>query len=194
MSTGTSWGERSGAPAPERFPTFPHRGDPGGTVGTMTGRPQGLNPAQMQGVALAGRRERNRRGGRSVSALSFRGVTARHSPGARHPLMRQEARRAEGRTGKQEMLITRCHRRAGTNSRSSSRSLPPACSVPGAQASVGAAMTYAPPVLPGCPPFAGMNGMCGNVTPSIRSRLYNRLDPARVLRLPAARLFETGWN
>ena len=47
--------------------------------------PQGLNPAQMRGEAPAGRREENRRGGRSASAPKFRGVTARHSPGARHP-------------------------------------------------------------------------------------------------------------
>ena len=68
VSTGTSWGERSGAPAGERFPTFPHRGHPGGTVGTTTGRPQGLNPARMRGVEPAGRRKKNRRGGRSASA------------------------------------------------------------------------------------------------------------------------------
>ena len=34
------------------------RGVPGGTVGTRTGRPQGLNPAPMQGVAPAGRRKK----------------------------------------------------------------------------------------------------------------------------------------
>ena len=62
--------------------------------------PQGLNLCQetvegrrpdgdrgRRGEAPAGRREENRRGGRSVSAPKFRGVTARHSPGARHPLI-----------------------------------------------------------------------------------------------------------
>jgi hypothetical protein len=57
VSTGTSWGERSGAPARERFPTFPHRGVPGGTVGTTTGRPEGPEPC-----ANAGRRARRETG------------------------------------------------------------------------------------------------------------------------------------
>ena len=93
VSTGTSWGERSGAPAAERFPTFAYRGVPGGTVGTTTGRPQGLNPAPMLGVAPAGRRKKNRRGGRSASAPEFRGLPhgIRRAP-ATPSCLQQEAR------------------------------------------------------------------------------------------------------
>ena len=130
----------------ERCPRAPDtqsgpRGAPGGTVGTTTGRPQGLSPQPAEsgkaGCELAGRRRENRRGGRSASALSFRGVTARHSPGARHPLAtrgeerRKRPRRAtpdRDRTRRRDrearMLIARCLGRAGTRTLATYRSLP----------------------------------------------------------------------
>ena len=61
-------GERSGAPARERFPTFFDRGHPGGTIGTTTGRRKAKARHLLPGEMPAGGRKQNRRGGRSVSA------------------------------------------------------------------------------------------------------------------------------
>ena len=95
-----SWGERSGAPAGERFPTFPHRGHPGGTVGTTTGRPQGLNPARMRGVEPAGRRTKIAAAGARRAPHSFaeyRTAFAGRPPPPRHKRRGAPQETEEGR-------------------------------------------------------------------------------------------------
>ena len=70
------------------------RGAPGGTVGTTTGRPQGLNPAPMRGEASAGRRRKSPRRALGRAPPNFRtnrtALVERPPP----PRLQQEARSA----------------------------------------------------------------------------------------------------
>ncbi len=65
--------ERGAAPPRVRFSQTGSRGHPGGTVGTTTGRPQGLNPATKSPTGIAESRAQSSPGdGRKIAAAGAR--------------------------------------------------------------------------------------------------------------------------
>jgi hypothetical protein len=125
VSTGTSWGERSGAPAGERFPTFPPRGVPGGIVGFATGCRKAEPHNSIRGEEPAGRRDKIAAAGARVERPQFRGVTARHSPGARHPLGSVGNPGAQKRDGPSKSTHPGANPPAGTRGHATNSHPPP---------------------------------------------------------------------
>ena len=143
-------GERSGAPAGERFSDLSSSGRSRWDRRHYDRPPQGLSPI-IRGEALAGRRQENRRGGRSASAQTFRGVTARHSPGARHPLA---TRGEDGRKAGQGSRRFH-HPVPSARGNADARHVPFAPAKAGAQAGFVLRSSCVLRFRPGCPAGAG---------------------------------------